>query len=171
MKSVILIRHVKSDWSNLVPDFDRPVREDRKEDAVLIASEIAKKGILPQCIVTSPAIRALETAKILCTKWDYPYENIATDRSLYECAVKDILALIRKTNHKYDIIAIVCHNPAVTDFVNQYSNTYLANVPTAGAVHITFDVSVWKDIKGNGKVNLVLRPKELKATRVRVIKN
>ena len=124
MKSVILIRHVKSDWSNIVSDFDRPVREDKKEDASLIAQEMARKGSLPQYIVSSPAIRAVDTARLLAAAWGYPEDKIASDRSLYECAARDILSLIRETDHKYDSIAIVCHNPAITDFVNQYADKY-----------------------------------------------
>jgi phosphohistidine phosphatase len=164
MKSVILIRHIKSDWSNLVPDFDRPVREDRREDALLIAKEITQKGNLPEYIVSSPAMRALQTARLLCARWDYPAENIATDRSIYECGPGDIFSLITRIDNQYSTIAIVCHNPAITDFVNRYSGTYLINVPTTGAVHITFDTQEWRNIEEKGKVNWVLRPKELKAT-------
>ena len=163
MKSIILIRHVKSDWSGFLTDFDRPVREDRKEDATLIAKEIDKKGKLPQYVLCSPAVRTLQTARLLCTKWDYPQEDIATDKSLYECTARDILAAIKKTDPRYDSIAIVCHNPAITDFVNQYSDALIDNVPTTGAVQITFDIPDWKSTNGNGKAKWVLLPKELKA--------
>jgi phosphohistidine phosphatase len=165
MKSIILIRHVKSDWSNILSDFDRPVREDRKEDATLIAKEIASKKAIPQYVIISPAIRTLQTAKLLCAKWDYPPENIATEKSLYECTARDILALIKKTDQKYDSIAIVCHNPAITDFVNQYSDALIDNVPTTGAVRITFDAPDWKGINGKGKLDWILLPKEMKAKR------
>ncbi len=163
MKSITLIRHVKSDWSGFLTDFDRPVREDRKEDAALIAKEIAKKGKLPQYVLCSPAVRTLQTARLLCAKWDYPQEHIVTDKSLYECTSRDILAAIKKTDPKFDSIAIVCHNPAITDFVNQYSDALIDNVPTTGAVQISFDVPDWKGINGNGKAGWVLLPKELKA--------
>ena len=163
MKSIILIRHVKSDWSGLITDFDRPIREDRKEDATLIAKEIAKKGKLPQYVLCSPAVRTLQTARLLCAQWDYPMEDITTDKSLYECSARDILTAIKKTDPKYDSIAIVCHNPAITDFVNQYSDALIDNVSTTGAVQISFDVPGWKGINVNGKANWVLLPKELKA--------
>ena len=163
MKSITLIRHVKSDWSGFLSDFDRPVREDRKEDATLIAKEIAKKGKLPQYLLCSPAVRTLQTARLLCAQWDYPMESIATDKSLYECTARDILTAIKKTDPRYDSMAVVCHNPAITDFINQYSDALIDNLPTTGAVQITFDISDWKAINGKGKANLVLLPKELKA--------
>jgi phosphohistidine phosphatase len=162
MKSVTLVRHVKSDWSNLVSDFDRPVREDRKDDAILIAKEITRKGALPQYIISSPAIRALQTARLLCTQWYYPAENIFTDRALYECAARDIMDVIKAIDDEYDNIVIVCHNPAISDFVNQYSTTYLDNVPTTGAVNISFEVDHWKSIHLKGKLNWILRPKEIR---------
>ena len=163
MKSVTLIRHVKSDWTNLVSDLDRPVREDRKEDATLIAKEIAKTGRLPQYIISSPANRTLQTAQLLSDQWRYPVKDIATEKGLYECAASDILHLIKSVDDKYDYIAIVCHNPAITNFTNRFSETHIANVPTTGAVHFTFDINHWKDVNDNGKVDWLLRPKELKA--------
>jgi phosphohistidine phosphatase len=162
MKSVILIRHVKSDWSNLLTDFDRPIREDKKEDARQIAKEIAKKGLLPELIVSSPGVRTLQTAKIFCSKWKYPFGKVLQEKSLYECMATDILSVINRVDDKYDTIAIVCHNPAITDFVNQYSDSSVDNVPTTGVVKITFERKHWKDITGEGKVNWFLYPKGLK---------
>lgn len=163
MKSVTLIRHVKSDWSNFVEDFDRPVREDRKDDAKIIAKEIAKKGASPQCVICSTALRTMQTAKLLCTEWGFPVQNIITDKSLYECTASDILDVIRAVDDKYSNIAVVCHNPAITVFTNQYSTASVDNMPTTGAVNISFETDDWQSILLKGKANWILRPKELKA--------
>jgi len=162
MKSVTLIRHVKSDWSNLLTDFDRPIREDRKEDALQMAKEIAKKGLLPELIVSSPAVRTLQTSKLFCGKWKYPFGKVIRSKGLYECLAKDIFDIIKKTDDEYGSIAIICHNPAITDFVNQYSDCSVDNVPTTGAVHIRFEVKHWKDINGGGKLSWFIYPKGLK---------
>jgi phosphohistidine phosphatase len=160
MKSVILIRHTKSDWSNLVEDFDRPIRQDRKEDAIHVAKEIEKKGKLPQYIVSSPALRTLQTAELVCSKWGYPFKNATIDKSLYECTAKEILLVIQNTEEKYDTIAIICHNPAITDLVNQYSDISIDNVPTSGAVQIDFDAEHWDRINEKGKAQWFLRPRK-----------
>ena len=162
MKTVILIRHVKSDWSNLLNDFDRPIREDKKEDALQIAKEIDKKSAVPELIISSPAVRTLQTTKLFCGKWEYPFKKVLQNKSLYECTAKDILAVINKADDNCDSIAIICHNPAITDFVNQYSDSSVDNVPTTGAIKITFEAKHWKDINGDGKVNWFLYPKGLK---------
>ena len=162
MKSVIIVRHSKSDWSNVLSDFERPVRADRRADALLIAKEIAKKDCKPEHIISSPATRTYQTAETLAAHWGYAADDITTDSSLYECAAKDILTVIKNAHPDHDTIAIVCHNPAITDFVNTHSDSYLANVPTTGAIHITFDTDNWKDVKGKGKTMWILRPKELR---------
>ena len=162
MKSVIIVRHSKSDWSNVLSDLERPVRADRRSDALLIAKEIAKKDAIPQHIISSPAVRTYQTAETLAAHWDYLAEDITSDSSLYECAAKDILSVIKNAHPDHHTIAIVCHNPAITDFVNTYSDTYLANVPTTGAIHISFDTDDWKEVRGKGKTMWILRPKELR---------
>jgi phosphohistidine phosphatase len=161
MKQVILIRHVKSDWTNLVEDFDRPIRKDREKDAKIIVKEIAGKGAIPQYIITSPAKRTLQTTKIIASEWKLADDHIAIERTLYESSSKEILTTINNAKEKYNHIAIICHNPSITDFVNQFSNGRIDNVPTSGAVQISFDVKHWKDITGHGKLNWFLRPKEL----------
>ncbi len=162
MKSVILIRHVKSDHSNMLADIDRPIRNDRKEDAKEVAKDIKKRGDSPQHLICSPAKRTLQTASLLAHSWDYPEKKIAIAESLYECTANDILNLIKNTDEKFDTIAIVCHNPAITDFVNQYSDARIDNVPTTGAVKVDFGKGKWKEIK-TGKLNWFLSPKQLKA--------
>jgi phosphohistidine phosphatase len=161
MKFVILIRHVKSDWSNWLPDFDRPVRDDRKKDALRIAREIAKKNTVPTYIISSPAKRTMQTAKLFCKEWGLPFKDVVKEKPLYEGTAKEILAAIHSADEKYSSIAIVCHNPAITDFARQYSEVAIDNVPTSGAIGITFDVSHWQDIKDKGKAKWSFRPKEL----------
>ena len=161
MKTIIVIRHTKSDWSNLLPDFDRPIREDRKEDTRAIAKEIEKKGPMPQAIISSPAKRTLQTAKILCDKWKFKFKDVSGYAALYEGTTADILAAVKSTDEKYDVVAVICHNPGITAFVNQYSGVRIDNVPTTGAVGIRFDVSHWKEIQNQGKMQWFLQPKSL----------
>jgi phosphohistidine phosphatase len=99
MKSVILIRHVKSDWSNLVEDFDRPIREDRKIDALTVATKIAKRNDIPQVVIASPAKRTQQTAKQFCRIWHFKISSmVITNKALYECTAATILALINKVD-------------------------------------------------------------------------
>ena len=161
MKSALLIRHTKSDWNSMPEDFDRPIREDRKDDARVIAQEIQKRGFKPDHIGASPAKRTLQTAKIICDIWGYKYSDIAKDRSLYESSANEILTHLKSLDKKVKTAVVICHNPSITDFVRYYSDTNIDNVPTTGAVLITFDSTDWSLIKG-GRLQWFLKPKELR---------
>ena len=135
MKSALLIRHTKSDWNSMPEDFDRPIRENRKDDARVIAKEIHKRGFKPDHIGASPAKRTLQTAKIM----DH----------------------LKSLDKKIKNAVVICHNPSITDFVNRYSDTMIDNMPTTGAVLITFDSADWPSIK-DGRLQWFLKHKELR---------
>jgi phosphohistidine phosphatase len=159
MKSVILIRHVKSDWSNLLTDFDRPIREDKKEDAKSIAEMILKDNAVPQYMIASPAKRTRQTTKLFCKVWGIDKKQVEENPALYECTAQEIINAIQSADENYKRIAIVCHNPAITDFANRYSNANIDNVPTSGALLIEFDATYWKEINCPGKLLWFLYPR------------
>lgn len=162
MKSVLLIRHTKSDWTNAVDDFDRPIRDDRKNDARLIAREIARKGFKPGYIAASPAKRTLQTAKLISQEWDYKYADIVQDKTLYESTPFEIIQHLRGLSDTIRNAVIIGHNPAITYFLNRYGDTYIDNVPTTGAALICFDKEHWQDIGERGKLEWFLRPRDLR---------
>ena len=145
-----------------MPDFDRPIRTDRHDDAAMIAGEIAKKKAIPDHIMASPARRTMQTAKLFCTEWEIKYKSVETAESLYEGSAENILTVINGIEDKFDMVAIICHNPSVTYFINQYSDGRIDNVPTTGAAFISFDVKHWQEISGGGKLKWFLYPKSLK---------
>ena len=163
MKILILIRHTKSDWTDLVPDFERPIRTDRQADTSLIAQTIAEHRSIPQHIIASPARRTMQTAQLLSHHWGMKQEHISMSEQLYEGAVKNILDTARHADEKMDTIAIVCHNPAITDFINRYSDARIDNVPTTGAARIEFDVVHWADVSVPGRLRWFLYPKGLRS--------
>jgi len=129
---IVLIRHVKSDWSADKTDFDRPIREDRKADALKIAQALKAKGIAPGLMITSPAKRTLQTAKLLAKALDYTSSKIEHAESIYESTSEELWRVIQLPRPKVNSLFIICHNPAITDFINSYTNARIDNVPTCG---------------------------------------
>ena len=63
-KQLLLVRHAKSDWDNpKLSDFDRPLNSRGEKNAPEMAKRLLKKGLIPQQIVSSPAVRAITTAR------------------------------------------------------------------------------------------------------------
>lgn len=129
---IVLIRHVKSDWSAEKTDFDRPIREDRKADVLKIAEALNARGVTPDMMISSPAKRTKQTAKLLAKTFDYVSSQIEYAESLYECTCEELWRVIQLPRPEVNSLFIICHNPAITDFINSYTNARIDNVPTCG---------------------------------------
>lgn len=162
MKTLYLNRHAKSSWAEPhLADFDRPLNKRGKRDAPLMSRVLSKMIEPPQIIYSSPAIRALTTAKILAKGFSYPEEKILEDIKIYDASVSDLMNIIYSTPNDINRIMIFGHNPTFTMVINYLSDKYLDNLPTCGFVQIDFDLESWKDIEGKtGKLIKYEYPKK-----------
>ncbi len=63
MKTVLLLRHAKSDWGNPgLADFDRPLAKRGLKDAPRMGHVLTDFNVVPDKILASPARRAKQTA-------------------------------------------------------------------------------------------------------------
>ena len=76
MKRVVIVRHGKSVPYGYDDDFSRDLRERGKNDAKLVSQELNKKGIFPDEMISSPAKRAIKTARIFAENLNFKKRNI-----------------------------------------------------------------------------------------------
>ncbi|WP_428737464.1 SixA phosphatase family protein [Sulfurimonas sp.] len=132
MKTVILIRHAKSSWKDIdVDDFDRPLNKRGKREAPIMAEHLKSHNIAIEKIFSSPAKRAKKTAKIFSEILDVEVEYYD---ELYDPFEEEILELINEQLGEHDVIAIVSHNPELTDLCNMLSDQEIDNIPTSAYV-------------------------------------
>ncbi|TKC65500.1 histidine phosphatase family protein [Pedobacter hiemivivus] len=144
MKQLLLVRHGKSEWGNAhLADFDRPLNPRGHRNAPEMAARLLQKNLVPQQLVSSPALRAITTAKHFAQAWKKSTEQIKEDPSIYEANVKTLLKVINNFKNKHDYIAVFGHNPGFTDLVNYLSDADIYNIPTCGTVLIEFEVDDW----------------------------
>jgi len=99
MKTLYLIRHAKSSWDNHdISDFERDLNHRGKLDAPLMAKIIRQKKIKPDLIISSPAVRAINTANIFAGILDYPVEKIEANEKLYDAGLKELTDVVRNIN-------------------------------------------------------------------------
>lgn len=163
MKTLHIIRHAKSSWDDTeLSDFDRPLNERGKRDAPRMGKRLKEKSIYPGVIISSPAKRALSTAKRISKVLDYDKDKIKTTRQLYHADEQTTLSVIHQVKDKFDHVFIIGHNPGLTDFVNTLRDDEmdLDNLPTCGVVAFTLPVERWQDITwGSGKIIFFDYPK------------
>ena len=147
MKRLYLIRHAKSSWDDhALSDFERPLNERGQTDAPVMGKRLKQANVQPDCILASPAQRALQTAQILAAELDFPKERIITAKGIYEAGVSDLLKVIRSIEDAFQHVLLIGHNPGMTDLANYLTDARLDNLPTCGVVCADFDVSSWKEV-------------------------
>jgi len=110
-KTLLILRHAKSSWEFAdLSDHDRPLSSRGKRDAPRIGRKLLKEGLIPQLIISSPAVRAYSTAEKVAKACGYDGE-ISVESSLYGSGYKEYLNVLQTQNDQYDIIMLVGHNP------------------------------------------------------------
>lgn len=152
-KTLYLIRHAKSSWDNTsLSDHDRPLNKRGKRDAPFMAKVLRKKGIKPDLIISSTALRALDFAKIIAEELDYSRKKIIATKDLYMADERKMLEILRSADDSLNTVFIIGHNPYITEFANSLCNHNLDNIPTSGIFCIEFHVKKWNEINpGTGK--------------------
>ena len=84
MKTLYLCRHAKSSWADPgMDDFDRPLNERGQRNAPFMAGLFKERGEPVDLIVSSPANRALTTAKAFASALHLPADRFKQDRNIY----------------------------------------------------------------------------------------
>jgi phosphohistidine phosphatase len=163
VKTLYIIRHAKSSWdASNVDDFERPLNDRGKRDAPRMGKRLKEKAIHPELMLSSPAKRALSTAKKIAEVLKYAKGDIKTERKLYHADEETMLSIVREMKDKYNTVMLFSHNPGLTDFVNSLmtGEIDIDNIPTCGVVAFQLDVSSWKEVNwGTGKLLFFDYPK------------
>jgi phosphohistidine phosphatase len=165
MKTLILVRHAKSDWGNeTIGDVMRPLNQRGYSDAQILAKQLAQKIPAPQMWFTSPAIRAYSTALIFAEAFNYDQEKLLLKKNIYEASVKTLQTLVTAgIPDETETAFMFGHNPGFTKFFNQFSDAFADNIPTCGVISLSNDVLSWKDfLNTQVKNDYYLYPKEFR---------
>lgn len=161
-RTLILLRHAKSDKSNMnMPDIERPLEASGREEAEEMGDVLAKKIDHIDYIISSPSVRTKQTLEIICKKIGYPYESVEWDSSLYACSGEHLQKRIKETNVENRTVMYVGHNPSITSAANALqSNENIEEVKTCGVVTIDFTTGFWSNVsKENGTLRFYAKPK------------
>ena len=161
MKKLTLIRHAKSSWEGNFRDFDRPLSKRGFTDLSNMSFKVVEFGSIPDLVLSSPANRALTTAKSFVEKLDIEEDNFILKDGLYDFSGQMLIEVIKAVSDKVDYLMIFGHNHSITHFVNRYGSIPIENVPTCGMVTIEFSINDWKNIE-KGMTVKTLFPKSLR---------
>jgi phosphohistidine phosphatase len=157
VKTLHLLRHAKSDWSEAgLADHDRPLNKRGKQARKVVAEHV--RGWDVDLIVCSTAQRARETVKPIVTALDCP---IRYDDAVYGATADDLLAVARALPDGDDTVLLVGHNPTMEDLTELLCGTS-PEYPTAALGSITLAIDHWNEIAPNlGTLAAFVTPSDL----------
>lgn len=115
MTTLVLLRHAEAEPKDARADFDRRLTDAGRQQAVRVGEALAREGIRPDRIVSSPANRALETAVLAAPALGYDIQHIATEASVYEAGAVGLLEVVRRHAKGVSCLVLVGHNPGLRE--------------------------------------------------------
>lgn len=154
----MLVRHAKSDWGDMqLPDFDRPLNHRGLKTAPEMAERLLSKCIVPQYLISSPALRAKTTANIFADILGLAEPKY--NQNIYEAHYSDLLKVVNLLPDSYGFVAMFGHNPGLSDLIYNLTNN-LTDMPTCAIAVISFDTDSWAMVSGGtGSVSYYDYPK------------
>lgn len=171
MKTVLILRHAKSDWATAgQADFDRPLAKRGWEDAPRMGEVLLRFACPPDKILSSPAQRAKQTAEQVAKACAYR-KAIEWNDSFYEGNRADLIAALQGLPDTVERVLLVGHNPILEDTVAALCSPDGAEgdgcaikIPTAGLVCLGFDINTWDSLEmSRGVLQWFVTPKLVKA--------
>lgn len=160
MKTLILVRHAKSDHKHdpTIEDFDRPLNHRGKHDAPDMARRFKKTGMKVDALISSPAVRALSTAEDFAMELNMP---IQTDKRIYEAGLRELLAVVRELDDRHSSVMLTGHNPGMSELLHYLTGTTRVDLPTAAVAVIELPLESWRNTSaGKGELKSISTPKE-----------
>jgi phosphohistidine phosphatase len=139
MKTIYLIRHAKSDWGADVDDFDRPLNDRGKRDAPVMARRLKLRNVDIDAFVSSPAKRALKTAKIFAAEFSLQHEQIVQIPELYMAPAATFYSVLESLDNSLSSVLIFSHNNGITEFANSLGIARIDNMPTCSVFAFTVE--------------------------------
>ncbi len=169
MKRVILLRHASANVKdfNQENDFEKPLDVQGESDSKRLSKWLKKNLDDLDTVITSNALRAIQTSEIVFTSLKI---LIQKNSSFYLCNHEEIIYTIRKLDNKINCVAIVGHEPSISDTLKalvKYTRPDLEknlNIPYEPCTMsiLYFNIGKWTELKEkSGTLEGYLTPKIL----------
>lgn len=162
MKTLLLLRHAKSDWNGGEEDFDRPLNDRGRAAADRMASELADRSI--DAILCSPSARTRQTLDRL------GLGEAVFDQRIYEAGTDRLVGLIAAAGDDVTTLLLIGHMPAIAGAATLLAGgdtgePYLRmreHYPTAALAELRMDIEDWSELRpGCAEVVRFVVPRDL----------
>ncbi len=159
MKTILLMRHAKSDWdASYAADHDRPLALRGHRSATIMGRVLASWDEIPHLVITSSAARARATAEeaVSAGSWNCP---IIVDPELYGSGPGTVLAIAEQNATDEERLMLVGHEPTWSMLAEQITGGRV-EMRTAGVAAIDLLADTWQGLdQARGWLRFVVNPR------------
>jgi len=148
MKIIYLLRHGSAeDKKEVSDDKQRKLTKDGRSEIKYVSKIMEKSGLVPDIIISSPAVRAFETAVIFAQKINYPEKKIELLPLLYETTnPDDVIQYIQKIPDTFNSVCLAGHNPLLEKISESLIAGFSHRLPKGSLLSIHSSTSSWTNI-------------------------
>lgn len=150
---LLLLRHGKSEWPEGIDDHLRPLSDRGKRDAQRMGDYLRANQLLPDCVISSPAKRALETAEKCVKAAGLTVSAIQLDERVYHASATTLKAVADEQSCQR--LLMVGHNPGMEMLLEHLAVTPLA-LTDKGKLMTTANLAICRESE-----TVLVRPSDL----------
>lgn len=166
-RQLLILRHAKSDWdSGTSTDFERPLAKRGQRDAPRMGRWLDEQGLIPDYVVSSPALRAKQTTLKVCETLKIEATRLHWEGRIYEASAGILLEVLANCPESSSVVLLVGHNPGLEMLLR-----YLCSdipipadgklLPTATLADVEMPDSWSRLDPGAGRLRSLTRPRSL----------
>lgn len=166
-RQLLILRHAKSAWnSEAATDFERPLAKRGQRDAPRMGKWLGEQGLMPDYVISSPALRAKQTTLKVCEAIKIETTRLHWDNRIYEASPGILLEVLASCPESSSVVLLVGHNPGLEMLLR-----YLCKdipipadgkiLPTATLAHVEMPDHWIQLDPGWGRLRSLMRPRSL----------
>jgi phosphohistidine phosphatase len=167
MRTLYLLRHAKSSWSDsTLADRERPLAPRGRRDAKRMSEHLVRSGVEPGLVLCSPAVRTRETLERLGGALGSPV-SVQYAEELYAASWTDLLERLHDVPETVASVMLIGHNPGLEDLALALASSgpelarLEAKFPT-GALATLTATATWQELsEGDAVLTAFVVPREL----------
>jgi len=162
MKTLLVLRHGKSDWNvDYGGDHDRPLAPRGVKAAKWMGVYLERLEQIPDRVVSSTAVRARETVRLAAQAGNWSSAQETTSR-LYGASPEEALDVVRALDDALGSVLLAGHEPTWSLLVGGLIGNANVRFPTGAMARVDLAVRHWNDADfGLGTLIWLATPKQI----------
>lgn len=149
MRRLTLVRHASADWKHAgFADSERPLDRRGVSEIANMSERLLSQELIPEVIVTSPAVRAVQTAESIARTLGVSMRRVHREDRLYLASAGELLAAVKSLGPHVVHAMLVGHNPGLTELARRLApDAALEELATASVTTMLFEAGCWSRVQ------------------------